>query len=78
MDKRSSATLASGLTDAVGFLLGTSVGTLLAQQLGFDFLNRPGYDTYVLIGIVMVGLGGGLGVKLARTWHAKKQNRNPP
>lgn len=74
MDKRTSAALASGLTDAAGFLLGTSAGALLALQLGFDFLNRPGYDTNVLIGIVMVGLGGGLGVKLARTWYAKKRN----
>jgi ABC-type uncharacterized transport system permease subunit len=78
MDKRTSSALASGLTDAVGFLLGTSVGALLAKLLGFDFLNQPGYDTSVIIGIALVGLGGGLGVKLARTWYAKKQNANKP
>jgi hypothetical protein len=73
MDKKTSAALGSGLADAAGFLLGTSAGALLAKLLGFDFLNKPGYDTSVIIGIAMVGLGGGLGVKLARTWHAKKQ-----
>ena len=77
MDKQTSKALGSGLVDAAGFLLGTSAGALLAKFAGFDFLNRPGYDTSVLIGIAMVGLGGGLGVKLARTWYAyylKKKN----
>jgi esterase/lipase len=72
MDKQTSTALGSGLTDAAGFLIGTSAGALLAKLLGFDFLNQPGYDTSVIIGIAMVGLGGGLGVKLARTWRAKQ------
>lgn len=71
MDKATSTALGSGLTDAAGFLIGTSAGALLAKLLGLDFLNQPGYDTNVIIGIAMVGLGGGLGVKLARTWRAK-------
>ncbi len=71
MDKSTSTALGSGLADAAGFLLGTSAGALLAKLLGFDFLNQAGYGTNVLIGIAMVGLGGGLGVKLARTWYAK-------
>ena len=77
MEKQTSRALASGLTDAAGFLLGTSAGALLAKVLGFDFLNRPGYDTSVLIGIAMVGLGGGLGVKLARAWYANRMKKNP-
>ena len=75
MDTQTKQALGSGLADAAGFLLGTSAGALLAKWLGFDFLKRPGYDTSVLIGIAMVGLGGGLGVKLARTWHAKHSQK---
>ncbi len=78
MDKKTSIALGSGLADAAGFLLGTSAGALLAKLLGFDFLNQSGYDTSVIIGIAMVGVGGGLGVKLARTWYAKQQNPKKP
>ena len=78
MDKKTSLALGSGLTDAAGFLLGTCAGALLAKLLGFDFLNRHGYDTNVIIGILMVGLGGGLGVKLARNWYAKRQAAKKP
>ncbi len=77
MDKNTSAALGSGLTDAAGFLIGTSAGALLAKLLGFDFLNKPGYDTSVIIGIALVGLGGGLGVKLARMWRAKQLSKKP-
>jgi hypothetical protein len=78
VDKQTSMALGSGLADAAGFLLGTSAGALLAKFTGFDFLNKPGYDMSVIIGIAMVGLGGGLGVKLARTWFAKKQGAKKP
>ena len=81
MDTQTQRALHSGLADAAGFLLGTSAGALLAKFAGFDFLNRPGYDSSVLIGIAMVGLGGGLGVKLARIWHAhylKKKIKEKP
>ena len=78
MDKKTSIALGSGLADAAGFLLGTSAGALLAKLLGFDFLNQPGYDTSVIIGIAMVGVGGGLVVKLARTWYARQQNPKKP
>ena len=77
MDTQTKRALNSGLADAAGFLLGTSAGALFAKLLGFDFLNRPGYDTSVLIGIAMVGLGGGLGVKLARTWYAHHLKKKP-
>jgi hypothetical protein len=77
MDKTTAAALGSGLTDAAGFLLGTAAGALLAKLLGLDFLNRPGYDTSVIMGIAMVGLGGGLGVKWARTWRAKQLSKKP-
>ena len=75
MDKATSNALAEGLTDAAGFLAGALAGTVLGRLFGFDFLHEPGYGTNVLIGIVLVGLGGGLGVKLARAWRALRNQK---
>ena len=66
MDKTTSNALAEGPTDAAGFLAGALAGTLLGRWLGFDFLHEPGYGTNVLVGILLVGLGGGSGIRLAR------------
>ena len=74
MDKATSNALAEGLTDAAGFLAGALVGSLLGSWLGFDFL-QPGYGTNALIGILLVGLGGGLGIKLARAWRARRADK---
>ena len=75
MDKATSNALAEGLTDAAGFLTGALAGTMLGRLFGFDFLHEPGYGTNVLIGILLVGLGGGLGIKIARAWRARRADK---
>ena len=61
--------LMEGLTDAIGFVGGALVAFWLARLLGFDPLAQ-GYGGGVLVGIVLVGLGGGIGVQLARKIRA--------
>ena len=60
--------LLEGLTDAVGFVGGALGAFLLARLLGVDPLAE-GYDTASITGIVMVGIGGGAGLQLARAWR---------
>jgi hypothetical protein len=62
--------LAEGLTDALGFFVGALAAALLARAIGFDFL-QPGYGLTVIIGLLMVGLGGGAGVQVARRIRAR-------
>jgi hypothetical protein len=40
----------------------------LAQLAGFDLMT-PGYGNESLVAIVAVGLGGGLGLQVARRWR---------
>lgn len=61
-----------GATDAVGFVAGASAGFLLGRLLGFD-LFAPGYETASIVGIVLVGIGGGAGLQLARAWRTSRQ-----
>ena len=60
-----------GLTDAIGFVAGALVGFGVGLALGFDVF-APGYETASIIGIVLVGLGGGAGLQLARAWRASR------
>ena len=57
--------LQEGLIDAVGFVVGALAGMLLGQLLGFDIF-AAGYGTSSLVGIALCGIGGGLGLQLAR------------
>ena len=57
-----------GVTDAIGFVVGALTGFGIGQVLGFDML-APGYETATVIGIVLVGVGGGTGLQLARAWR---------
>ena len=57
-----------GLSDAVGFLGGALLGFWAGRLLGLDIF-ADGYGNSALIGIVLVGLGGGLGLQLARRWR---------
>lgn len=57
--------LMEGASDAVGFAGGALAGFWLGQLLGFDIF-ATGYGTASLAGIVLVGLGGGLGLQVAR------------
>ena len=67
--------LVQGLSDAAGFVGGAVLGMWLGKAMGFAAF-APGYSADSIFGIVLVVLGGGLGVQLARHWLAdwvKKQ-----
>ena len=63
--------LAEGLSDAVGFVGGALLGFWAGQLLGWNIF-AAGYGSDSIGGIVLVGLGGGLGLQLARRWQAKQ------
>ena len=60
-----------GLSDAIGFVGGALLGFWIGRLLGLDIF-APGYGNASMGAILLVGLGSGLGVKLARTWRAAK------
>ena len=67
-----------GVSDAIGFLGGSLLGFWAGHLLGLDIFAE-GYGNSTLGGIVLVGLGGGLGLQLARHWRrtqAQKQNES--
>ena len=68
--------LLEGITDAVGFLAGVLLAWWLGRLFGFDPL-APGYGGSAIGGIVLAGLGGGIGLQLARRvrvrWNKDKQ-----
>ena len=76
MNKTTPPTLADGLADAVGFVGGALIGFWLGQWLGMDIF-APGYGTKALVGIALVGLGGGLGLQVARRWQASRRRKQP-
>ena len=63
--------LFEGLTDAVGFVGGVLLAYVLGLMLGFDPLAE-GYGGSAIGGIVMAGIGGGLGLQLARRWRKSR------
>ena len=66
--------LAEGLSDAAGFIGGSLAGFWLGSLFGLE-LMAPGYSNATIVAIVLVGLGGGLGLQLARRLRAaQKEN----
>ncbi len=68
--------LLEGLSDATGFVGGALLGYWIGKLLDLDIFAQ-GYGNAAIGGIVLVGLGGGIGLQLARRWHraqAKKRN----
>jgi len=63
-----------GVSDAIGFLGGALLGFWGGRLLGLDIFAE-GYGNSTLGGIVLVGLGGGLGLQLARRWRAARAAR---
>jgi hypothetical protein len=63
--------LIEGLSDAVGFIGGALLGFWAGKLLGLDIF-AAGYGNASIGGIVLVGLGGGIGLQLARRWRAKQ------
>jgi hypothetical protein len=70
MDKR----LAEGLTDAAGFVGGALVGYWIAHLLGLELFD-PGYTARSMAAIALVGIGGGVGVQVARRWRASRGSK---
>ncbi len=70
----SSNLLLEGVSDAVGFVGGALAGFWLGQLLGMD-LFAPGYGGASIGAILLVGLGGGLGLQLARKWRNRKADK---
>jgi F0F1-type ATP synthase assembly protein I len=66
--------LIEGLSDAVGFVGGALLGFWLGRLLGFDIFSE-GYGNAPIFGIVLVGVGGGLGLQLARRWQRRSKNK---
>ena len=63
--------LIEGVSDAVGFVGGALLGFWAGRLLGWDIF-AAGYGPTSVAGIVLVGLGGGLGLQLARRWRASQ------
>ena len=64
--------LAEGLSDAVGFVGGALLGFWIGRLVGWDVF-ASGYGIDSIGGILLVGLGGGLGLQLAKRWQASRK-----
>jgi hypothetical protein len=67
--------LLEGLTDAAGFLAGALLAFGLARLLGLDPL-APGYDASSITGILLLGVGGGLGLQVARRLRTRRTRKD--
>jgi hypothetical protein len=63
--------LLEGLSDAVGFVVGAVAGYWIGQLLGWNLFSA-GYSGTSIGAILLVGLGGGSGLQLARYWRKQK------
>ena len=68
--------LMDGVTDACGFVGGALGGMFLGRAFDFDVF-ASGYGTNSMLGILLCGLGGGLGLQLARWARAKASGLKP-
>ena len=66
--------LLEGVSDAVGFVGGALLGFWAGQLLGWNIF-AAGYGSASIGGIVLVGLGGGLGLQVARRWRAAQTDK---
>ncbi len=64
--------LVEGLSDAIGFVGGALLGFWTGRLLGINIFDA-GYSNSSIAGIVLVGLGGGVGLQIARRWRARKK-----
>jgi hypothetical protein len=69
--------LLEGISDAIGFVGGAVAGYWLGQLLGWNLFSA-GYNTTSMGAILLVGLGGGGGLQLARRWRAQQNERAHP
>jgi hypothetical protein len=66
--------LVEGLSDAIGFVGGVLAAYWLGKLIGFDPFAE-GYGGSSIGGIVLAGLGGGIGLQLARRWRRSRQQK---
>ena len=64
--------LLEGLSDAIGFVGGVLVAYWAGKLLGFDPL-ADGFGNSSIVGIVLAGVGGGIGLQVARRWRAARK-----
>jgi hypothetical protein len=64
--------LLEGVSDAVCFMLGALAGYGLGQAVGIDIFEQ-GYSGSGMVGILMVGLGGGAGLHIARIIRGRQK-----
>ncbi len=64
-----------GISDAVGFIGGALAGYWAGKLLGWNIFSA-GYDSASIGGILLVGLGGGVGLHLARYWSSKQNAKD--
>jgi hypothetical protein len=67
--------LVEGLSDAVGFIGGALLGYWAGRLLGLNIF-ADGYGNAAIGGIVLVGLGGGAGLQLARFWRRRVASKD--
>ena len=63
--------LLEGVSDAVGFIGGALAGYWIGQFLGWNIFSE-GYTGTSMGAILLVGLGGGGGLHVARAWRKQK------
>jgi F0F1-type ATP synthase assembly protein I len=66
--------LLEGLSDAIGFIGGALLGFWLGRLLGLNVFDA-GYSNASMGGILLVGLGGGIGLQIARRWRNKTKDK---
>ena len=64
--------LLEGLADAIGFIGGALLGYWLGLAFGLNIFD-PGYTNASIGAILLVGLGGGIGLQLARRWRLSRK-----
>ena len=74
MDTRDA--LVEGVSDAVGFILGGVLGFAAGQLLGWNIFDT-GYGPRAIAGIALCGIGGGVGLRVARAWRQSRTKDTP-
>ena len=64
-----------GVAQAVLFVAGALLGRWVGLQLGLDAFGPNGYGNREIFGILLIGVGGGGGVQLARAWYDRKYGK---
>lgn len=64
--------LLQGISQAVGFVAGALLGRWVGLWFGWDAFSPDGYTGPAMLGIALIGIGGGVGLQVARGWYARR------